>query len=93
METAPLPFGLGATSHKNPATEKVRSTRLKTISLVLVAPVLAATINPVFALTFCLVEVGLFAAVFENGQGNVKDGFDMELWVMKFSPLPDGESS
>jgi hypothetical protein len=60
-----LPFGRGDTSHSWPtgAGGGVRSTFLKTIWLVLVVPVLAATIMPVLDVTFCLVEVGLFDGV------------------------------
>ena len=50
----------------------VRSTLLKTISPVLVAPVLAAAIIPVLEVTFCLVDVGLVDAVIENTQGKSK---------------------
>ena len=78
-ETAPLPFGLGATSHKKPAPEKVRPTCLKTIWLVLVAPVLAATINPVLKVTFCFVEVGLFVGMLEKAHGSAKDGLVIGL--------------
>jgi hypothetical protein len=71
----------------------VRSTLLKMMSLLPVAPVLAAAIIPVVEVTFCLVEVGLLVGVIVNTQGKSNEGLVMLVCAIKLLPLPLGDAS
>jgi hypothetical protein len=70
-----------------------RMTLLKIMSLLPVAPVLAAAIIPIVGFTFCFVEVGLLVGVIVKTQGKSKDGVVMLVCAMKLLPLPLGDAS